>query len=682
MPNDAPLDPIHTLWTRLSAQMQFVHEFTSPTPFTLNDTHSLTSALRSDGSWPDIDYAKNDLKDWTGARHLQRLLNLAITLSLPSTHPAQHSITLHAILRGLDHWYALNPQNPNWWWNQIGAPLLLADILLCIKNHAPPSYIQRAIPSLEAHTRGNLTFTGQNLVWISSVQLRQGVLTNNSTLIKYVINRIAAEVRLFPHQEGIQPDFSFHQHGKLLYNGGYGQNFAMDIARLLALTDNTPFALPPHTVDLIVHLLLDGDRWMVRGRTFDPSASGREISRPGHNADRFRTGLRFLTQLQHPRQSEALASLAVTPESGQSMVNGNKHFWCSDFMTHHRPGYYMSVRMTSSRILGADGPHCGGEGRVFHHMADGATHLMHDGDEYRDIYPVWNWRHIPGATIAQHTGDLDPAQLVVPGQHAFAGGASDGSLGCAAIDFSRQNLHARKAWFFFDQGLVALGAAIHSTDNVPIHTTINQCHLRGPVLFQPSLPSLSPGQHTLSTGQSLWHDGFTYLLLDGQANLHLGPQSGAWSDCGVDSPAPITLPVFNFGINHGTCPAAASYAYAILHTPGLTSNHPIVILVNNSALQAVWHAQEHRGHAVFYEPCQIQFPDGQHIATNRPCILLYHPPLDHREGRSISLTVAQPQQQHGSLTLSLTGPIAAHLTLPLPTGDHTGASQTITLALP
>ena len=64
-------------------------------------------------------------------------------------------------------------------------------------------------------------------------------------------------------------------------------------------------------------------------------------------------------------------------------------------MVQHRPAYYLSVHMSSTRVLNADWPCCGGEGRLCHHLADGATVIMRDGDEYRDVYPVWNWRQIP-----------------------------------------------------------------------------------------------------------------------------------------------------------------------------------------------------------------------------------------------------------------------------------------------
>ena len=41
----------------------------------------------------------------------------------------------------------------------------------------------------------------------------------------------------------------------------------------------------------------------------------------------------------------------------------------------------------------------------------------------------------------------------------------------------------RKAWFFFDREMVALGAGISSTRDEPVGTTLNQTLLHGPVLI-------------------------------------------------------------------------------------------------------------------------------------------------------------------------------------------------------
>ncbi|MHB9132418.1 MAG: polysaccharide lyase family 8 super-sandwich domain-containing protein [Armatimonadota bacterium] len=630
--------------------------------------NELMAAMLPDGSWADVVYENDHLKDWTAAEHLSRLKTLARGWYRAGEYD---DAVLQAVLCGLDAWYARNPRNPNWWWNQIGAPLLLAETLLYIKGHCDRSYIERAIPAFTCHepvTR----FTGQNLVWTATIRAYHGILTDEPERVSLAFALIGKEVHVFPGEEGLQPDMSFFQHEALFYSGGYGQEFAAGVGRLIALCAGTDYAWPAPLVDRFAAYLLDGCRWMVQGRTFDPGACGREISRQGHSAERFYTGLRYLASFAHARQAEAQAAV-----SGQSPLIGNRHFWCADFMAHHRPGYYLSVRMPSTRVVNADWACCGGEGRLCHHIADGATFILRDGDEYRDIYPVWNWRQIPGATVVQEPGEFDPDTLRGFGEHDFAGGASDGRVGCAAMDFSRAGLSARKAWFFFDEGMVALGTGITATQDAPVRTTLNQCHWRGPTLLAGTEKPLAADEYLLTDGSAFWHDGVTYRIFAGEGTLRLGAQSGAWSDCGVGSPERQTLAVLNAGLDHGVKPVNASYVYAVL--PDVDEGNAFtddptrfVIVENTPVLQAVWHAGEERGHAVFYEPGVVVFPDGQQIGVDTPCILLYHPGTE-----GATLTVAQPAQREGMLKLQLKGRITTTVSVSLPTGEYAGSSQTI-----
>lgn len=674
MTDDRLLIALEIIRERLCAETELLDGAGYATPSA--DAAQLAASLLPDGSWADVDYHDDNLKDWAPAQHLSRLRSLTRGW-YQSAAPHHHDAIHQAILRGLDGWYTRAPQSSNWWWNQIGAPLLLGETLLCLKGACDPSYITRAIPAFQCH-EPTTRFTGQNLVWVATVQIYHGILTDEPERVSQGFIHIGQEVRIFPDDEGLQPDMSFHQHGKLLYSGGYGQSFVADVGRIFALAAGTAYACPSRLVDRFAQYVLDGSRWMVRGRTFDHSATGREITREGHAATRFYTGLRYLSGFVHARQAEAQASAAIDPRSGGSLVTGNRHFWCSDFMVQHRPAYYLSVRMPSTRLLNADWACGGGEGRWCHHMVDGATFIMCDGDEYRDLYPVWNWQQIPGTTVVQQPGDFDPDSLRNCGERAFAGGASDGNVGCAAMDFSRADLTARKAWFLFDEGMVALGAGITASGDALVRTTLNQCHWRGPALLAGTETPLPAGTYRLATGAAFWQDGVTYRVLDGTGTLRLGPQSGAWNECGVGSAHPLTLNVMNAGLEHGVKPAGATYAYAVL--PGIEADaafadDPVrfVILRNDPTVQAVWHADDQRGHAVFYTPGTLTFPDGQQIGVDLPCILLYHPRADG----GATLTLAQPEQRDGVITLILTGHIAATLSISLPPREYAGSSLTV-----
>jgi chondroitin AC lyase len=638
------------------------------------DIPALLASQLPDGSWPEVVYTPGDLKDWAAADHLRRLRRLARHGYQAGEASPERAATWTAVQRGLDAWFARGLVNPNWWWNQIGAPLMLGEVLLYLGDACSPTHLAQAEPAFTCH-EPILRFTGQNLIWTATVQLYHGLLQRDPDRVSRAFVLIGRELRVLPDEEGIQADMSFHQHGKLLYSGGYGQGFAADVGRLMALAAGTVYAFPPAMVALYARVVLDGACWMVRGRTFDPVACGRELSRQGHDAGRLREGLRHLAAIAHPRQAEAQTAAACDPAAGRSLVIGNRHFWASDLMVQHRPEYYVSVRLPSPRVWNADMPCCGGEGRLCHHLADGVTMIMRDGDEYRDLFPVWDWRQIPGTTVVQAPGELPPELLRRKGERPFAGGASDGQVGCAAVDYAFSGLTARKAYFLFDHELVALGAGITAPGPHPVRTTLDQCHWRGPAWLGATGP-LAAGTYPLAPGATLWHDGVAYEVLDGAGTCRLGDQRGAWSDCGVGSPTPLALPVLNLGLDHGPAPAGATYAYTV--RPGLAREAAadpgrVVVIANTPALQAVWHARDLLGQAVCYAPGEVAFPDGQRLSVDRPCILLYRPMPDGR----VIFTVAQPEQQDGLLTLRLRGRRQGLLGGSLPTGPHAGASLTL-----
>ena len=111
--------------------------------------------------------------------------------------------------------------------------------------------------------------------------------------------------------------------------------------------------------------------------------------------------------------------------------------------------------MSSKRVIGAE--LVNEENLSGYHLADGALYLYQGGDEYTDIFPVWDWRKIPGVTCAQT--DI-PAFKTSSIESDFVGGVSDGTHGCAALDYVRDGVVAKKAWFFGANSVVCLGAGI------------------------------------------------------------------------------------------------------------------------------------------------------------------------------------------------------------------------------
>jgi chondroitin AC lyase len=598
-----------------------------------------------DGSWEDIDYLDQQLMgEWAASRHLARLFTLAQAYRQPEGAFAGNPQVRQACVAALDYWLAQDFQNPNWWWNEIGVPTSLGNVLVLLADDL--SEAQR-VKGGEIFRRSRWArWTGQNLMWGVNIQLVRGCLEDDPAAVAEACARLAEEIRIVgPEGEGIQADMSFRQHGACLYNGGYGLSFANDCARCLFLVHQTAFAFAPETVELLIAYVLDGQQWMVRGTTFDYGAVGREISRKDKSNGQLLTACQHLAALPSPRRQELLDLAArLSGASDAPVFTGNRHFPLADLMTHHRPAFYASVRMRSDRIDNTDWA-CGGEGRTNHHLADGATFFLRDGEEYTNIFPAWDWRKVPGITVAYAEGPLDPESVRSRGTRSFVGGVSDGMIGLAAMEFERDGLVARKAWCFLDREIICLGAGITGPSAAPVLTAVNQCLLRGDVFSSVDglAHPLAPGERSLAA-RWVHHDGIAYLF---PAEAHLvcrnDVQRGRWSDIGTGSADEVAMPVLSLWLEHGAQPVNASYAYRVV--PGLAPGEiegflaagETRVLVNTPDLQAVWHAPTGLLLAAFYAPGSLTTPAGDTVSLDRPGLVL-------RDGAG-RMTVVEPGRE-------------------------------------
>ena len=85
--------------------------------------------------------------------------------------------------------------------------------------------------------------------------------------------------------EGIQRDFSFHQHGPQLYNGGYGLTLVSDMCNYANVLRDTRYAFARDKLMLLADHLLEGSGHMIRGKMLDYSAFGRTLLRRGRRTE-------------------------------------------------------------------------------------------------------------------------------------------------------------------------------------------------------------------------------------------------------------------------------------------------------------------------------------------------------------------------------------------------------------
>lgn len=689
--NEVPVDPERAL----GIVRQRYTEALLAAPVPTSSVRSLLRAQQDDGSWPDLDYTDLSRTGFRHQQHADRIWTLARAYRKPGTEFHGDAGCRDAIVRALGFWLTHDFRSANWWHNEIGVPRRMADVLLLVDRDLPPEARAGVLAiARRANLQGFGARPGGDLVVIAEIMAKTALVERDAATVERATLAIVDELRITT-ERGIQPDYSFHHRNDNVLTVGYAQGYAAAVASYAQRMAGTPFALPEDRLRLVIDLELDGLRWtMAHGRYRQPGAMNRELTRKGGHGPVDASSLEQLAAVTTYRNEElrALALVRRRPDL-PAPHGGNRYFWHSTFMAHQRPTYYSSVRMYASRNHSTEGTF-NGEGLLNHHLADGSHFILRTGREYDGIAPVWDWQMIPGTTVVRTPSLVGPVQ--VRGRRDFVGGVSDGHYGLAVFDFesARTPLTARKAWFFFDDEIVALGAGIGSSAEHPVLTTVNQCRLHGEVTVGRDDRSAVLPRGTES-GAASWihHDGIGYVFPE-PATLHVfqGEMEGDWRRANHQyRTEPVTAEVFALWLDHGHKPGDARYAYIV--TPGLDANGmdgytrrmPVRILANEAALQAVYHRELGITMVAFHEPGRLTVGPGLELSAGAPCLVL----VRVEQGTPQYLVVSDPTQKRGTLTLELSARLEAEqalwnedkgtssLTIDLPSGGLAGQSVRI-----
>lgn len=632
---------------------------TNPIEVSTTPANQLLTTLQPDGTWSDINYSDPGGANWSPRQHLERLLAMSQAFTDPSHSLYQNTSLRQGILSAYNRWTSSTPTSSNWWWNDIGGPRRLGRVMLLMNDQLSNTQLSAGLSYLQ---NGSISQTGQNRVWRADVTAMRGVLAQNSTLTNTAFSEAAGVINIATGtDEGIKADYSFHQHGAQLYNGGYGLFFATDTARLASQSRGTVFAFSSTARNNLANYFLEGQQWMMRGNVIDYNVTGRNFTRKGNHE----RSVEMLTAVEHlltagtSRDAELQVFRnriqAGSPNPADTLV-GHKHFWKSDYTAHHRPEFFASLRMRSTRTLGSE--QINNEGLQSYYMAEGAMLLYRSGMEYYDIMPVWNWRRLPGTTVEQRpTPPLRNSGENEYGATSFVGGVSNGSNGMSAMDYNRAGISGRRSWFFVGDRIIALGTNLSSpsTSN-PIFTTLNQELLDGAV----TVADLN-GQRTISGVSNLngarWvhHDNVGYIFLETPTNVGVSAttQSGTWQSINAQyDNTVVQKDVFTTWIDHGIRPSGASYAYMI--APGLSvsqtqatwANSRISILRNDSSVQAIYDDITSTAQAAFFAPSSLTIFPGLTVQSDRNLLLMLELNGDHYK-----LTLANPLNQSVSGTI-------------------------------
>lgn len=634
---------------------------------------SIDEALKkyneADGSFTDVDYGSIQRTNWPPLEHIDRLYNFVFAYTNPSNKYYKDENLFAKIQQGLEYWHERNPWCHNWWYNQIAEPQRLGILLIQMRTgekQLNKELENKILERMKTDGGNPAKWTGANRTDIALHWIYRACLSENEADLKFALENVYNPI-VYTTKEGFQHDNSYFQHGQQLYIGGYGDEILKGVTQIAMYTKGTQYAIPQDKLALLSKFMRETYYSTIRGQYMLFDVLGRGVSRPGVTK-KTHTMLfaKRMVELDpdHANEfKEIIARLDGKQPANYALTAKHTHYFRGDYTLHVRPTYTFDVRMASNRTVRCE--YGNGENLKTYFMSDGCTNIAVDGNEYDEIFPVWNWTRIPGTTAPQVDEiPMAASDWQTPGTSTFAGGVSDSLYGASVYSYTDSyagiNTSAHKAWFFFDDEVVCLGAGIHSTSSYPIFTTINQClsSTENAIVCQKGkISEINDGAFNYNSPEWILHNKVGYSLPDGQQVVATNQvQTGSWYDINHStSKGSIQKKVFTLGLNHGITPELATYAYIVV--PGIQSaeemknyqrKNNIEILANTENVQVVKNKKAGIWQMVFHNAGEFTSKD-MTVKVDKGCALI----IKNIDKDKVEVHIADPAQSQSGITVNI-----------------------------
>ena len=653
---------------------------------------TIIGRMNEDGSFGDINYT--DLSRTAGfpqRRHVSDLVYLAKSYRSESSEYFESSKLEDIITVGYKYWVDNDFFGDNWHNNQISTPACLVELMLLFGDKLPEDLVEKGQPIIG---RANMDASGArpsgDRIVIAGILAKNLLFRGDRPQFGKVIQLIEGEVKFSTGSPGMQHDFSFHHRRDRVNNTtSYGYTkYANVFGEWSYFVAGTEYAFSAEKINQLIDYYLEGIfKQQVYGVYPDVSAMNRSITHKARFEPRSTLEIEHLLQSTDYRKGELEEIARKRNGETKPAQSFAKFFWQTEHFVFQRPDFYTTVRMFSTRNRNMESPY-NGPGKPTHHRADGTNYLMLKGDEYHNIWPVYDWQKISGTTILQKPELHPPAEIQKDGLTDFVGAVTDGVYGAVAFDFKSPHdpVEARKSWFFFDEEYVCLGAGIQSDrlgfrsrsgdhpSGIPsVATTINQVLMRGKVtIFQNgTIVELPRGSRALESVEWVHQDNVGYIFPpgrgdDGRAeratiNLSNQTQEGRWSDITDEknvSDEVVSEDVFTLWYDHGERPDNASYQYIVV--PNVTemalaetsdTHRSIEILANTPETQGVKHSELEICQIAFYEAGEVEISKETKVRVDSQGMVM----IKMKGHRIVELSVSDPSRKLSRVTITVSG---------------------------
>ncbi|MCE2849170.1 MAG: polysaccharide lyase beta-sandwich domain-containing protein [Chitinophagaceae bacterium] len=635
-----------------------------------NQVETILAKMREDGSFPGIDYA--DLSTTAGfpqQRHIGDLLYLARVYQSKTSKYYHSKQLMETIEKGLRYWAKNDYVGDNWHDSQITVPTILINLMLVMGNELPNDLVEKLQPIIG---RANMSASGArpsgDRIVIAGILAKNMLFRENFAEFEKVIKIIEGEIKFSTGERGIQHDYSFHHRPDRVNNTtsyGYGK-YANAFGEWLVYVNGTKYQFSKAKINQLVDYYIDGiTKQLVYGIYEDVSVKNRDITSKNNFQPRGTLEIERLLVGTDYRKAELEELIRLRKGTAKPSKSFAKFFWQTEHFVFQRPNFYTTVRMFSTRNANMEMPY-NGPGKPTHHRADGTNYLVLKGNEYHNIWPVYDWQKVSGTTVLQKPKLHGPEDIQKKGLTRFVGAVNDDLYGAVAFDFKSPHdmVEAKKSWFFFDEEYVCLGTDIRSESKLSVATTINQVLLKGDVaIMQDGNKSVLPsGNRVAEKVKWIYHDRIGYIFPEPtKINVSNQNETGTWAsitDQKNISKEPVNEQVFKLWFDHGGRPTKAGYQYIVVPDVDQNklmetsqNNRSIKILSNTDSVQAVLHGKLNMLQAAFYQAAELKVTPTFSLKMDSQGMAMVK--MDGSRIKTIS--VADPSRQLSRMSITVSG---------------------------
>ena len=614
------------------------------------------------GDWEDIDYLDKNRSGWIPSFHVMRLFHLAKAYRSQQMTTYRSDKVLSAYMNGLRFWVSFTSTCPNWWYTEIGVNKMLGPALLLMEDLLPEDLKLQGIEQLN---RSKISRFGQNKVWLAGNVVYRALLQNDETLLKEARDVILSEIYITT-KEGLQSDYSYHQHGSQLQFGNYGLAYALSMTYWTRAFRDTQFSFPDEKVRVVGNYILKGLNTIVWKGYMDYSACGRQFFK---NAQRGKAlalaqslaDMSVVADINEARLYQVAYRDILDPSSFSTGVKETTAFYRSDMMVSRTGNAYFSVRVASPWTIATEAGN--GENLKGYYMGEGVTTFMRYGGEYENIYPLWNWRQLPGITVPDNT---EPLPVLTwngyRNDSAFAGVLASGNAGVAAMILDRDGVSGNKGYFILGDQMICLGSNFCSKNDKSLTTTVNSSYLKGDILCSVKGGKIEKIEDRFSVYTrkpvTIEHNGWKYCIPEDQnLNISVVPARGSWHDIAkFYADEEVRDSLFSITLNNDE----ASYAYMV--TPENKDNaeddFSRVRMINKPSVQLVENIKDGTIGGVCYRPGSVPLKKSllkvHAISLSVPAMFI----LQKIDNGDLKVSLVDPTRSQKSVSIGLGGKYA------------------------